>query len=244
LAFRTTATNHGGIQGWLVVPQCTAPLAPTPLRVAFATAYNVAARMRLLDIASMNDEKDVPPNRSVTALIALANKGDADALNALFEALYHELHVLAHARLRRTAPMTILDTTSLVHESYLKLVKSGRLNVENRVHFLAYASRTMRSIIVDFARKRLAERRGSGANKQQLDTDVAQQVSSGEEEVIRVHDALLALAQSELRLAQVVEMRYYGGLNEHEIAEALGVTDRTVRRDWQKARLLLSVSLS
>jgi RNA polymerase sigma factor (TIGR02999 family) len=192
----------------------------------------------------MGDRDDVAPDGSITALIALANRGDVAALNALFEALYRELHGLAHARLRRTAPMTVLDTTSLVHESYLKLLKAGRLNVENRVHFLAYASRTMRSIIVDFARKRLTERRGRGVEDLQLDTDIAQQASSGEEEIIRVHDALQALAQSEQRLAQVVEMRYYGGMNEQEIAEALGITDRTVRRDWEKARLLLSVALN
>jgi RNA polymerase sigma factor (TIGR02999 family) len=192
----------------------------------------------------MGDRDDVATGGSVTALIGLANQGDIAALNALFEALYRELHALAHARLRRTAPMTVLDTTSLVHESYLKLLNTGRLNVENRVHFLAYASRTMRSIIVDFARKRLAERRGSGADKLQLDTDIAQEAHSGEEEIIRVHDALQALAQSELRLARIVEMRYYGGLSEHEIGEALGITDRTVRRDWQKARLLLSLALN
>jgi RNA polymerase sigma factor (TIGR02999 family) len=195
-------------------------------------------------VAATGDAKNAAPGGSVTALIVLANQGDKAALNALFETLYGELHSLAHSRLRRSAPMTVLDTTALVHESYLKLLKAGRLNVENRVHFLAYASRTMRSIIVDFARKRLAERRGSGAEALQLNTDVAETVPSGEEEIVRVHDALEALAQSELRLAQVVEMRYYGGLSEHEIAEALGITDRTVRRDWQKARLLLSLSLA
>jgi RNA polymerase sigma factor (TIGR02999 family) len=101
----------------------------------------------------------------------------------------------------------------------------------------------MRSIIVDFARKRLAERRGSGVKALELDTDIAGAVSSGEEEVLRVHEALQALAQSEERLARVVEMRYYGGLTENEIGEALGVTERTVRRDWEKARLLLSLAL-
>lgn len=191
----------------------------------------------------MQDESPSAPTASVTDLIALANGGDADALNALFAALYRELHALARSRLRRSMPMTVLDTTSLVHESYLKLIKTGALKVENRAHFMAYASRTMRSIIVDFARQRLAERRGGGVADLELDTDIAQSVSSGEEEVIRVHEALQALALSEERLASVVEMRYYGGLTEVEIAEALGVTDRTVRRDWEKARLLLWLSL-
>jgi len=180
---------------------------------------------------------------SITQLIVRANAGDAAALDELFTALYGELHALARARLRRTRPITALDTTSLLHESYIKLVKQGELKVENRNHFLAYASSTMRSIIVDFARKRLAERRGSGVKALELDTDIAGSVSSGEEEVLRVHEALQALAQSEERLARVVEMRYYGGLTESEIGEALGVTERTVRRDWEKARLLLSLAL-
>lgn len=192
----------------------------------------------------MQDEDPRVPSASVTELIALANNGDADALNALFAAMYDDLHALAKARLRRSTPMTVLDTTSLLHESYLKLIKAGALKVESRAHFLAYASRTMRSIIVDFARMRLAERRGGGVGNLELDTDVAQQVTSGEEEILRVHEALQALAQSEQRLAHVVEMRYYGGLTEDEIAEALGVTDRTVRRDWEKARLLLSLALT
>jgi len=180
---------------------------------------------------------------SITQLIVRANAGDASALDELFAALYGELHALARARLRRTRPITALDTTSLLHESYIKLVKQGELKVENRNHFLAYASRTMRSIIVDFARKRLTERRGSGVKALELDADIAGRVSSGEEEVLRVHEALQALAQSEERLARVVEMRYYGGLTESEIGEALGLTERTVRRDWEKARLLLSLAL-
>ena len=193
----------------------------------------------------MNDHGNVPPPQRVTALLALANQGDVESLNALFETLYGELHALARARLRRSAPITVLDTTSLLHESYLKLVKSGALNIENRIHFLAYASRTMRSIIVDFARRRLADRRGSGAEHLPIDTNVSDRAApSGEEEIVRVHDALEELAQSEPRLARVVEMRYYGGMDETEIAQVLGVTDRTVRRDWHKARLILSLALA
>src|SRR4029079_8612428 len=88
-----------------------------------------------------------------------ANLGDGEALNAIFAALYPELHGLARSRLRRNAPFTLLDTTALLHESYLRLGKLGELKVESREHFLAYAARTMRSIVVDFARQRLADRR-------------------------------------------------------------------------------------
>jgi RNA polymerase sigma factor (TIGR02999 family) len=183
------------------------------------------------------------PSHTVTNLILRANDGDAAALNDLFQTLYGELHALARARIRRNARTSVLDTTSLLHESYLRLIERGELKVESRAHFLAYAARTMRSIIVDFARRRQAERRGGGAAAVVLDTDVMQAIPAGEDDVVRVHDALLELEKADPRLVRVVEMRYYGGLTEQEIGEALDITERTVRRDWEKARLLLSLSL-
>src|SRR5262249_38878796 len=133
-------------------------------------------------------------------------------------------------------------TTGLLHESYLRLVKLGQLNVTSRSHFLAYASRTMRSIVVDFARQRMAERHGGGKRKDELATPGPHE-RQGDEEVIRVHDALHDLAGVDERLAQVVEMRYFGGLTEDEVADAMGVSARTVRRDWEKARVMLAVAL-
>ena len=180
---------------------------------------------------------------SITELIERANEGDKDALNRLFAGLYAELHTLARSRVHRTTPITLLDTTALLHESYLRLTKLGTLKVTSRAHFLAYAARAMRSIIVDFGRQRLAERRGGGAPEVPLDTESAQAVSSAEEEVLRVHEALEELATVDERVVRVVEMRYFGGLTEEDIAEALGVTTRTVQRDWEKARLLLSIAL-
>jgi RNA polymerase sigma factor (TIGR02999 family) len=188
----------------------------------------------------MEDEASSRP-ATISILIERANAGDADALNRLFSTLYPELHRLARARLRNNAPLTLLGATSLLHETYLRLLKLGDLKVENRAHFLAYASRTMRSIVVDFARQRLAGRDDKAA-RVELDAHLPQK-RDGEEDVIRVHDALLDLAQADERLARVVEMRYFGGLTEEEIADALGVTDRTVRRDWEKARMLLSLAL-
>jgi RNA polymerase sigma factor (TIGR02999 family) len=179
----------------------------------------------------------------ITQLIDRANRGEQDALNRLFAELYDELHALARARIRRHFPMTILDTTALLHESYLRLVKVGALSVTSRAHFLGYAARAMRSIIVDYARQRLADRRGGGAIELPLDTEGAPQVPAGEAEVVRVHDALEELGVVDERLVRVVEMRYFGGLTEDEIAEALGVSARTVQRDWEKARLLLSIAL-
>ncbi|HET8877186.1 MAG TPA: ECF-type sigma factor [Casimicrobiaceae bacterium] len=179
---------------------------------------------------------------TITLLIDRANSGNAEALNALFATLYPELHALAHARIRRNRQLTLLDTTALLHESYLRFVRLGQLNVGNRAHFLAYAARTMRSIVVDFARARLAQRRGGGGDDAILDTDAAL-AGTGEEEVIRVHEALDELRHADERLVRVVEMRYFGGLTEDEIGSALGITDRTVRRMWDKARVMLEVAL-
>ncbi len=183
------------------------------------------------------------PLDSITELIERANGGDQEALNRLFTGLYAELHALARSRVHRNTPITLLDTTALLHESYLRLTKLGALKVTSRAHFLAYAARAMRSIIVDFGRQRLAERRGGGAPEVPLDSEFAQSISSGEEEVLRVHEALEELATVDERVVRVVEMRYFGGLTEEDIAEALGVTTRTVQRDWEKARLLLSIAL-
>jgi RNA polymerase sigma factor (TIGR02999 family) len=192
----------------------------------------------------MATDETAPTDAPITQLIERANVGDADALNRIFAALYPELHTLARARLRRNAPLTLLDTTALLHESYLRLIKLGQLRVESRAHFLAYAARTMRSIVVDFARSRLAERRGGGAQELVLDTAIAADAASAPEaEIVRVHDALEELAHVDERLVRVVEMRYFGGLTEEEIGAALGVTERTVRRDWEKARLLLAIAL-
>ena len=128
-------------------------------------------------------------------------------------------------------------------ECYLKFAGAERLTPADRVHFLAYSAHVMRSIIVDAARARQAERRGGGAAHVTLNTDVAERVAQPEDEILDVNTALGELGQFDPRLAQVVEMRYFGGMNDLEIAAALGLTDRTVRRDWEKARLLLASAL-
>jgi len=179
----------------------------------------------------------------ITALIARANSGDRPAVDAIFERLYPELRRIAHSRLTRHTRDTLLDTTMLVHECYLKFVQAERLNPSDRAHFIAYSATAMRSIIVDFARARLTERRGGDAAHLTLNTQIADSLPAGEDEIVRVDEALAEIARLDPRLAQVVEMRYFGGLNDLEIASALGVTDRTVRRDWEKARLLLAAAL-
>jgi RNA polymerase sigma factor (TIGR02999 family) len=180
---------------------------------------------------------------SLTDMIHRAQSGDASALQGVFELAYEELRGLARSRLRRGSPHGLLGTTALVHEAYLRFAQSGRLCVDDRQHFLKYASHVMRSVIVDFVRERVAQRRGGDAPHVTLNSEVISSADGGEREIMQVHEALEELAQLDARLVEVVEMRYFAGMTEAEIATVLGVTVRTVRRDWQKARLLLANSL-
>ena len=178
------------------------------------------------------------------ALLDAARRGDRPALDQLFSLLYRELHQLAHARLTRDRGSPQLDTTSLLHESYLRCLKAQALDVVDRSHFLAYAAKVMRSIVIDVARERQAERHGGDAAHLTLDTDLAESVHVSAAELISIDDALHDLARIDERLVRVVEMRFFAGLTEQEVAEVLGVTERTVRRDWEKARLLLRAALT
>ncbi len=185
------------------------------------------------------------PAGDLTGLIESFKDGPGVPVDALWQAAYSELKKVARARLRGGRRHTVLDTTALVNESYLKLARLGRLRVESRGKFFAYASRVMRSVVVDLVRERQAERRGGGVAPVTLDTaaiDSSRAVLAAEP--LRVDAALAELEKVEPRLARVVEMRYFAGLSESEIADALALTDRTVRRDWQKAKLLLHTMLS
>jgi RNA polymerase sigma factor (TIGR02999 family) len=172
----------------------------------------------------------------------MIDPGASDPTRDLFAIMYQDLRRLAHVRLQRNEPITLLDTTSLVHETYLRVLKSGQVDAAERPRFLAYAAQVMRSVIVDFIRLRHAERRGGDDARVPLD-EAFQAVASAEIEVLRVSEALDELAKADPRLVKIVEMRYFGGFTEEDIALALGVNERTVRRDWQKARLLLSLAL-
>jgi len=172
-------------------------------------------------------------------------EGGDPSVDALFALAYRELRQLARARLRDAGRQTLLDTTALVHESYLKLSRMSALQFPDRPRFLVYAGKVMRSIIVDLVRQRRTERHGGDVAHLTLTGDVAEQAGlpAEEEHILRVHEALEEMAQVDERMAKVVEMRYFGGLNDLEIADALGVTDRTVRRDWEQARLFLAEAL-
>ncbi len=179
----------------------------------------------------------------LTAFLVAARQGDQRAAGQAFSLLYDELRRLARSRLRQHQAMTLLDTTSLVHEAYVKMIGNSTLEVADRHHFFAYAATVMRSVIVDFARARVAARRGGASAPVVLDTELSEKLAAPENDVLRVHEALDALTRVDERLAQIVEMRYFGGMTELEIGEVLGLSDRTVRRSWEKARLLLLAAL-
>ena len=183
------------------------------------------------------------PNHSTNQLTELLERlraGDLKARDALFAASYTELHRLARSRLRQGGRNAVLDTSSLVHESYLRFVSSGALRAEDRRAFFAYASQVMRSVIVDSVREHIAQKRGGDWRPLTLSTQLPVAVPEHEEIILRVHEALGDLEKADPRLGQVAQMRYFGGYSEQEIAETLEVNERTVRRDWEKARLILA----
>jgi RNA polymerase sigma factor (TIGR02999 family) len=179
----------------------------------------------------------------LTELLERMQSGDTEARDALFAAAYSDLHRIARARLRDGGRNTMLDTTCLVHESYLLFVHAGELRAEDRRAFFAYASQVMRTVIVNSVRERIAQKRGGGWRPLTLSTSLAANIEVGEDTVLKVHEALEDLERADPRLAQVAEMRYFGGYSEQEIAETLDITERTVQRDWAKARLILAAAL-
>jgi RNA polymerase sigma factor (TIGR02999 family) len=179
----------------------------------------------------------------ITELLERMQAGDTDARNALFAAAYADLRRLARSRLRAKGRNNVLDTTSLVHESYLRFVRVGELRIEDRRAFFAYAAKVMRSVIVNDLVERIAQKRGGDWVPTILSTQIAASVPSDDETVLQVHEALDVLESAEPRLAEVAQMRYFGGYSEPEIAETLGISLRTVQRDWEKARLILAAAL-
>jgi RNA polymerase sigma factor (TIGR02999 family) len=180
--------------------------------------------------------------QSITDLLVQARHGSPDPMDRLFPLVYAQLRRIAHRQLLAERPGHTLDTSGLVHEAYLKLVDQTRVQWRDRGHFFALVSRAMRQILVDYARRYRALRRGGGVRPVQLHDDDATTDERGET-LIALDEALGRLAAMNPRLSQVVECRYFGGLSEEETAEALGVTTRTVQRDWAKARGWLYLEL-
>lgn len=176
----------------------------------------------------------------ITQLLHRAEHGDDASLDAVFNALYPELRQLAAARLRGTGDM--LSPTVLVNEFYLRLHDGGSLSLTSRRHFFAAAAKAMRWIIVDQARRRSASKRGGGMAEVTL-TERLSGKSQGEE-VLALHEALDALDAISPRRREIVELRYFGGFEFHEVAELLGCSERTAKREWAHARAFLHVWLA
>ena len=179
----------------------------------------------------------------VSRILRDSPPADREALDRVVSLVYDELRRLAHAQLARQPAGHTISTTVLIHEAYLKLADQTGARFPDRVHFYAYAARVMRTILVDHARSRGAGKRGGGMQAVALEgRDLP--IHTQADLVVGIDEALTRLARIDARLARVVECRFFGGMTDGETAAALGVTDRTVRRDWIKARTWLHAELA
>ena len=203
------------------------------------------------DIAAVPQTSPEPPGRdgdqareaaARNDLLMELRSGRHGAIDQLIPLVYNELRLIAHRQLAARARGSTLSTTALVHETYLKLVDQSRADWRDRAHFLAVASIAMRHVLVDRAKARATLKRGGERRRITLD-DAHIAVDDQAEALLQLDEAMNRLAALQPRLARVVECRFFGGLTEDEIAEALGVTVRTVQRDWAKARMLLQREL-
>jgi RNA polymerase sigma factor (TIGR02999 family) len=184
-----------------------------------------------------------PVPEEVTQLLAAVRQGDGSAVDRLMTLVYDELRAVARRQLRRWRPGQTLDTTALVHEAYLRLVDQAGASWQDRAHFLSVAGVAMRHILVDAARRRAAKKRGGEGLRITLDelrpvqggTDASRRAI----EILDLDEALTSLAARNERLSRLVELRFFAGLTEEETARTLGTSERTVRRDWLKARAFL-----
>jgi RNA polymerase sigma factor (TIGR02999 family) len=179
----------------------------------------------------------------VTRLLKVWRSGDSKALDALVPRVYKELHRLAHFQLQKERPNHTLQSTALVHEAYARLAGQGAFGIESRSHFFAIAAQLMRQILVDYARRHRAEKRGAGVCTLTLDDAMALPQRS-DLDVVALDDALNALAKIDERQSRVVELRFFAGLSLEETAEALEIGRATAQRDWTMARAWLHRELS
>lgn len=192
--------------------------------------------------ASSGKKTNLAETADITLWLDAAREGDRDALDRVLATLYQELHAMARRQLAGQLGHT-LDATALVHEAYLKLVGRNAARFDDRAHFFAYAASAMRSVVVDYARQRLAQKRGGDQHRV---AELPEDIEGGlrlDEDTLGLDAALTRLAAVDPRLAQVVELRYFTGLSELEIAALLKRSERSIRRDWQKARMFLLASL-
>lgn len=182
-------------------------------------------------------------HHEITKILGEWNSGDQQAIERLFPLVYDELRRQAQRYLRQERPDHTLQPTALVHEAYMRLASGQSLAAENRTHFFAISSRLMRQILVDHARLHNAEKRGGAAQRLSLENiDILPEQSAAD--LLELNDALNELERIDERKCKVVEMRFFGGLSENEIAQVLGISEKTVRRDWNFAKLWLFRELS
>ncbi len=181
--------------------------------------------------------------QEITRLLLDWGSGNKAALDELMPLVYEELRRLAKYYMRGQQPGHTLQTTALVNEAYLKLIDSSQVNWQNRAHFFAISAQLMRRILVDFARARNSLKRGGEQIQITLDERLETPFER-ETDLVALDEALEKLAKLNLRQSQIVELRYFGGLSEEEIAESLKISVRTVRRDWSVARAWLFRELS
>jgi len=179
-----------------------------------------------------------PASQDITRLLLAWGAGDQAALDELMPLVYAELRKLARGYMRNQPADHTLQTTALVNEAYLRLIDSSRVNWQNRTHFFAISAQLMRRILVDFARRRSSLKRGGEVQKIELDEALVMPLEP-KTDLVALDEALKILAEMNPRQSQVVELRYFGGLSEEEIADHLAVSVRTVRRDWSVARAWL-----
>ncbi len=185
----------------------------------------------------MKDREDDGSPGEITELLVALRRGDTAAMDSLMSLVYEDLRRRAHHQLARI-PHGTLSTTGLVHEAYVKLANSPNLSWQDRNHFFAVASKAMRSVVVDYARRHLAQKRGGAARQVPLDEGLLR-VEQDAAEILAIHEALDRLSAVDERLSDLVELRFFGGLSVDESARVLQLSERTVKRDWTKARTLL-----
>lgn len=185
-----------------------------------------------------HEPRSSPAEGEITALLRQVDAGSSDAFDRLVSITYHELRERAHRQLARGRPGETLGTTALVHEAFLKLADSTHLSLRDRSHFFAVAARAMRQIVVDYARRTTALKRG-GARHDPLPDPAELAMPMRPEQLVTLDEALSDLARLNPRLGLVVELRYFAGLSVEETAELMDSSPRTVKRDWQKARAFL-----
>ena len=181
----------------------------------------------------------MPKSAEITVLLERMGDGDVTAMNELFDLVYDDMHRLAHAQLRKLRPGDTINTTGLVHKLYLKLIDHSKANFENRSHFFCVAAKAMRHIIYNYAKKKMAKKHGGGLKRINLE-DIALATEEQAEVIVALDESMQQLAIMNERLSKVVELRFYGGMTEREIGHVLHINERTVRRDWTKAKVLLS----